>query len=59
MKSEHQISELAQKISKGLEIAFTKLVKEKAKTDGELIFSDNGKIIRVKAKQLLIELNIQ
>jgi hypothetical protein len=52
----YQISELAQKISKGLDIAFEKLVREKAKNDEELIFSENGKIIKVKAKDLLVQL---
>lgn len=44
---------LSDKISEGLNLAFDKLVKEKAQTNGELIFSENGKIVRVKAKDLL------
>lgn len=52
--SNNQISELAQKISKGLDISFAKLVHEKAKNDGVLVISDkDGKVIKVKAKDLL------
>jgi 5S rRNA maturation endonuclease (ribonuclease M5) len=52
--NEYQLSDLAEKISKGLDIAFYKLVSDKAKNNGVLILSDeDGKIIRVKAKDLL------
>ena len=37
----------------GLDLSFKKLVKQKALTDGELIFSRDGKIIRIKARDLL------
>ncbi len=53
MENKNNISELTLKISKGLKIAYEKLVIEKAKVDGELIFCEDGKIIRVKAKDLL------
>ncbi len=57
MKNEIQLSEMAQKISKGLDIAYAKLVREKAKNDGVLILSDkDGKVIRVKARDLLKDL---
>lgn len=44
---------LRDKILKGIHLAFDKLVASRAKEDGELIFSENGKIVRVKAKELL------
>jgi len=53
MENNKKVSELTKKISEGLKLAFDKLVKEKAKEDGELIFSENGKIVKVKAKDLL------
>ncbi len=53
MENKQKTSELTSKISAGLKLAFERLVKEKAKDDGELIFCENGKIIRVKAKDLL------
>ncbi|MBX3163476.1 MAG: hypothetical protein KF900_03275 [Bacteroidetes bacterium] len=53
-----KIENLSEKIRRGLRLSYIKLIKEKAKEDSDLIFSDNGKIVRVKAKQLLSELNI-
>ena len=50
---------IREKILKGLEISFEKLVKEKAKNDEELVFSENGEIVRVKAKDILHEFNYQ
>ena len=50
---------IGEKILKGLQISFEKLVKEKAKNDEDLIFGENGKIIRVKAKDILEEYNYQ
>ena len=44
---------LTQRITEGLHRSFEKLVIEKAKEDGELIFCRDGKIIRIKAKELL------
>ena len=49
---------IREKILKGLEISFEKLVKEKAKNDEELVFSENGEIVRVKAKDILKEMNV-
>lgn len=45
---------ILEKINEGVLKAYDKLVHEKALVDGDLIFAeDNGKIIRVKAKELL------
>ena len=49
---------IREKILKGLQISFEKLVKEKAKNDEELVFSENDKIVRVKAKDILKEMNV-
>jgi len=53
MIKENEILKLAKKVSKGLQLSFQRLVEKTAKEDGELIFSENGKIVRVKAKDLL------
>ena len=53
------IDSLREKIFKGLQISFEKLVKEKARNDEELIFEENGKIVRIKAKDILKEYNYQ
>jgi len=50
---------LREKILKGVQISFEKLVKEKAQNDKELIFEENGEIVRVKAKDILKEFNYQ
>jgi len=47
---------LGEKILKGLQISFEKMVKEKAKNDKDLIFEENGEIVRIKAKDILEEL---
>jgi len=44
--------ELRDKIRLGLNLAFKKLVAYKAKNDGVLVFSDQGKIIKVKARDI-------
>lgn len=53
MENKRNISELTQKISKGLKLSFEKLVRDNAKDDGVLIFCEDGKIVHVKAKELL------
>ena len=44
-------AELRAKILLGLDKTFHKLVLAKQKADGELVFSESGKIIVVKARQ--------
>lgn len=43
---------LRNKIKKGLEISYQRLVEKTKKEDGSLVFSKDGKIIRVKARDL-------
>ena len=40
------------KIKFGLDVSFKKLVAQKQQTNGELIFSENGKIVTVKARDM-------
>ena len=47
-----KINELRRKILKGIALAFEKLVESKSKTNGEFVFSRDGKIYFVKAKEL-------
>ncbi|WP_168202369.1 hypothetical protein [Pedobacter sp. KBS0701] len=44
--------ELREKIRLGLSLAFKKLVTYKAKNDGVLVFSNQGKIVKVRAKDI-------
>lgn len=44
--------ELRDKIRKGLDLAFKKLVEYKKKNDGIFVFSHQGKIVKIKAKDI-------
>ena len=46
---EWTLDELHDKIRQGLDLAFKKLVAEKKKNNQVFVFSENGKIIEVKA----------
>ncbi|MDH6358457.1 hypothetical protein [Parabacteroides sp. PF5-9] len=50
--SEQEVREFEENIVKGANIAFQRLVNEKKKDGGELVFSRNGHIFRVKATEL-------
>ena len=47
-----KLENLEENIVKGANIAFQRLVNQKKKEDGELVFSRNGHIFRVKAVDL-------
>jgi hypothetical protein len=51
--SDKEINELKEKILKGIGLAAEKLIQSKAKTNGELVFSIDGKIVFIKAKDLI------
>jgi hypothetical protein len=55
---ENDFSEIRAKIIEGIELAFYRLVVNKSKENEELIFSENDKIVRIKARKLLKELNL-
>ncbi len=44
--------ELKEKILKGLDLTFKKLVKSKRQTDGTFVFSEDGKIKKIKATDM-------
>ena len=50
--SEQEVREFEENIVKGANIAFQRLVNQKKKEDGELVFSRNRYIFRVKAADL-------
>lgn len=49
--TKENIKQLREKIITGLNIAFNKLLIAKQKEDGELIFSQDGQIVKIKAKE--------
>ncbi len=52
MKTSQLDASFFEKIKIGLDVSFKKLVAQKQLTNGELIFSENGKIVRVKARDM-------
>jgi hypothetical protein len=57
MENNHPYSELRDKLIAGTKLAFKRLV-EKAKLNDEfLVFSENGKVIKVKARSINTESN--
>jgi len=50
--SDKERNDFREKISRGLTLAFQRLVERTKKEDGELVFSRGGKIVRVKARDL-------
>ena len=51
MTSEN-IKDLRAKILQGIKLSYSRLLTSKQKEDGELVISRNGKIVKVKAKEL-------
>ena len=50
--NEQQVREFEENIVKGANLAFQRLVSQKKREDGELVFSRNGHVFRVKAADL-------
>ena len=46
------IKDLRANIIKGLDLTYKKLLISKRKEDGELIFSQDGQIVRIKATEI-------
>jgi hypothetical protein len=44
---------LTQKFIEGVNLAIQRLIERTSQEDGELVFSKNGKIVRIKAKDLV------
>ncbi|MCL6103141.1 MAG: hypothetical protein M1292_11785 [Bacteroidetes bacterium] len=50
--TKENVKDLRTKILKGLELAYSRLLSSKQKDDAELVISRNGKIVKVKAREL-------
>jgi hypothetical protein len=50
--NEKEVKEFEENVVKGVNLAFQRLVSAKKKDDGELVFSRNGEIFRVKAADI-------
>jgi hypothetical protein len=47
-----ELKNMRTKILQGIELSYNKLLSDRQKEDGELIFSENGKVVKVKARKL-------
>ncbi len=47
-----QFKELSEKITLGVNLAMQRLVERTKKEDGELVVSKNGKVVRIKTRDL-------
>lgn len=56
-KEQIPMSDFAQKMEAGLQLAYERLVKKKAVEGASLVYSVDGKIIEVPAAELLAQLN--
>ena len=50
-------SNLADLIAQGVKLAYKRMLEEKSKNNQELIICENGKIIRLRAKDVLKDLS--
>ncbi len=50
--SQAEIDKIFDKVTEGVKLAVRRLIEKTSKEDGELVISRNGKIIRVKARDL-------
>ena len=53
--NKEEVKIMQDKIVKGVELAYSRLMIQKQKDNSELVFSRNGKIVNVKARNLTIE----
>jgi len=53
--NKEEAKEMSKKIIKGVELAYQRLLIAKAKDNSELVFSHDGKIVMIKARDLLNE----
>ena len=52
MMTKEEVKVMRMKILQGIELSYNKLLIATQKEDGELVISDNGKIVNVKARDL-------
>jgi hypothetical protein len=47
-----ELDELEKKVTKGVKLAIRRLIEKTREVDGELVISKNGKVVKVKARDL-------
>ena len=59
MEPREQLIDLENKIAKGLERAFIKMIKFKQQKNSPLIISRNGEVVEIKAENILSTLTVK
>lgn len=50
--TKENVKDLREKILLGIELAYSRLLSSKQKDDAELVITRNGKIVKIKAREL-------
>ena len=50
--TKEKVKDLREKILRGIELAYSRLLSSKQKDDAELVITRNGKIVKIKAREL-------
>ena len=50
--TQDEIDSTINKITKGVKLSIERLIERTKKEDGELVISENGKVVRVKARDI-------
>jgi hypothetical protein len=50
--SQSEIDKIFDKVTEGVKLSIQRLIEKTKKEDGELVISRNGKVVRVKAREL-------
>ena len=52
MLSKEETTQLREKILRGVQLAIEKLIKERQLTDDCLVIAENGKVMKIKAREI-------
>jgi hypothetical protein len=50
--TQQEFKDFTEKVNKGVNLAVQRLIERTKKEDGELVISKNGKVVRIKARDL-------
>ena len=50
--SQTEVNKIRDKITEGVRLSIQRLIEKTKKEDGELVISRNGKVVRIKAREL-------
>ena len=50
--STSELDQMVEKITEGVKLSIKRLIEREKKVDGELVVSRNGKVVRIKARDI-------